>query len=141
MLHEEFSLKKFILKLCFHQTQFTYVNTELTSCYYIIICSYKVTENLFFTFRGCLYPPYSKHRPLSCGKYKDNNLYTVNICFCIVFCFFLSIQLGPNVSIGKGVTIGGGVRVRESIILHGAVLQVKWVTLVFIFATLTIRHQ
>ncbi|XP_065096181.1 mannose-1-phosphate guanylyltransferase regulatory subunit alpha-B [Paramisgurnus dabryanus] len=34
-----------------------------------------------------------------------------------------SAVLGPNVSIGKGVTIGGGVRVRESIILHGAVLQ------------------
>uniref|UniRef100_A0A673HM24 Mannose-1-phosphate guanyltransferase alpha-B-like n=1 Tax=Sinocyclocheilus rhinocerous TaxID=307959 RepID=A0A673HM24_9TELE len=47
----------------------------------------------------------------------------VNICFCIVFNFFLSIQLGANVSIGKGVTIGGGVRVRESIVLHGAVLQ------------------
>ncbi|XP_069838642.1 mannose-1-phosphate guanylyltransferase regulatory subunit alpha isoform X1 [Dendropsophus ebraccatus] len=31
--------------------------------------------------------------------------------------------LGPNVSIGMGVTIGAGVRVRESIILHGAVLQ------------------
>lgn len=36
----------------------------------------------------------------------------------------LSLQLGPNVSIGKGVTIGAGVRVRESIILHGASLQV-----------------
>ncbi|XP_016093686.1 mannose-1-phosphate guanyltransferase alpha-B isoform X1 [Sinocyclocheilus grahami] len=34
-----------------------------------------------------------------------------------------SAVLGPNVSIGKGVTIGGGVRVRESIVLHGAVLQ------------------
>uniref|UniRef100_A0A673HIL3 Mannose-1-phosphate guanyltransferase alpha-B-like n=1 Tax=Sinocyclocheilus rhinocerous TaxID=307959 RepID=A0A673HIL3_9TELE len=34
-----------------------------------------------------------------------------------------SAVLGPNVSIGKGVIIGGGVRVRESIILHGAVLQ------------------
>lgn len=34
-------------------------------------------------------------------------------------------QLGPNVSIGTGVTIGAGVRVRESIILHGATLQVK----------------
>ncbi|XP_043097056.1 mannose-1-phosphate guanyltransferase alpha-B [Puntigrus tetrazona] len=34
-----------------------------------------------------------------------------------------SAVLGPNVSIGKGVTIGGGVRVRESIILHGAMLQ------------------
>ena len=33
-------------------------------------------------------------------------------------------QLGPNVSIGTGVTIGAGVRVRESIILHGATLQV-----------------
>ncbi|KAI4887155.1 hypothetical protein NFI96_029437 [Prochilodus magdalenae] len=32
--------------------------------------------------------------------------------------------LGPNVSIGTGVTIGAGVRVRESIILHGATLQV-----------------
>ncbi|XP_026860493.2 mannose-1-phosphate guanyltransferase alpha-B [Electrophorus electricus] len=31
--------------------------------------------------------------------------------------------LGPNVSIGKGVLIGAGVRVRESIVLHGAVLQ------------------
>lgn len=36
-----------------------------------------------------------------------------------------SIQLGPNVSIGTGVTIGAGVRVRESIILHGATLQVS----------------
>uniref|UniRef100_A0A673KF04 Mannose-1-phosphate guanyltransferase alpha-B n=1 Tax=Sinocyclocheilus rhinocerous TaxID=307959 RepID=A0A673KF04_9TELE len=34
-----------------------------------------------------------------------------------------SAVLGANVSIGKGVTIGGGVRVRESIVLHGAVLQ------------------
>ena len=34
-------------------------------------------------------------------------------------------QLGPNVSIGTGVTIGAGVRVRESIILHGASLQVQ----------------
>uniref|UniRef100_A0A8C1CLB4 GDP-mannose pyrophosphorylase Ab n=1 Tax=Cyprinus carpio carpio TaxID=630221 RepID=A0A8C1CLB4_CYPCA len=34
-----------------------------------------------------------------------------------------SAVLGPNVSVGKGVTIGGGVRVRESIILHGAMLQ------------------
>lgn len=34
-------------------------------------------------------------------------------------------QLGPNVSIGTGVTIGAGVRVRESIILHGATLQVR----------------
>lgn len=36
----------------------------------------------------------------------------------------LSPQLGPNVSIGKGVTVGAGVRLRESIILHGASLQV-----------------
>ncbi|XP_044294312.1 mannose-1-phosphate guanyltransferase alpha isoform X3 [Varanus komodoensis] len=35
-----------------------------------------------------------------------------------------SAVLGPSVSIGKGVTIGAGVRVRESIILHGASLQV-----------------
>lgn len=35
------------------------------------------------------------------------------------------IQLGPNVSIGTGVTIGAGVRVRESVILHGATLQVS----------------
>lgn len=41
-------------------------------------------------------------------------------------CLFpVSIQLGPNVSIGTGVTIGAGVRVRESIILHGATLQVR----------------
>uniref|UniRef100_A0A671PN31 GDP-mannose pyrophosphorylase Aa n=1 Tax=Sinocyclocheilus anshuiensis TaxID=1608454 RepID=A0A671PN31_9TELE len=33
--------------------------------------------------------------------------------------------LGPNVSIGTGVTIGAGVHVRESIILHGATLQVS----------------
>lgn len=39
--------------------------------------------------------------------------------------FPVSIQLGPNVSIGTGVTIGAGVRVRESIILHGATLQVR----------------
>lgn len=38
---------------------------------------------------------------------------------------FSSVQLGPNVSIGTGVTIGAGVRVRESIILHGANLQVS----------------
>ncbi|XP_059823453.1 mannose-1-phosphate guanyltransferase alpha-A-like [Mobula hypostoma] len=31
--------------------------------------------------------------------------------------------LGPNVTISMGVTIGAGVRVRESIILHGALLQ------------------
>ncbi|KAG8429384.1 hypothetical protein GDO86_020315 [Hymenochirus boettgeri] len=31
--------------------------------------------------------------------------------------------LGPNVSIGMGVTVGAGVRIRESIILHGALLQ------------------
>lgn len=47
----------------------------------------------------------------------------LKIQFCIDL-FFLCPQLGPNVSIGKGVTIGGGVRVKESIILHGAVLQV-----------------
>lgn len=35
------------------------------------------------------------------------------------------MQLGPNVSIGTGVSIGAGVRVRESIILHGATLQVS----------------
>lgn len=40
-------------------------------------------------------------------------------------CIFPGLfQLGPNVSIGTGVTIGAGVRVRESIILHGATLQV-----------------
>lgn len=45
-----------------------------------------------------------------------------------MYLFSFCLQLGPNVSIGKGVTIGGGVRVRESIILHGAVLQVgQWV--------------
>lgn len=48
----------------------------------------------------------------------------IKIYFCILLSLFLSLQLGPNVSIGKGVTIGGGVRVRESIVLHGAVLQV-----------------
>ncbi|GCC44853.1 hypothetical protein chiPu_0028893, partial [Chiloscyllium punctatum] len=32
--------------------------------------------------------------------------------------------LGPNVTISTGVTIGAGVRIRESIILHGASLQV-----------------
>ena len=36
-----------------------------------------------------------------------------------------SLQLGPNVSIGKYVNIGEGVRVRESIILEGATLQVS----------------
>lgn len=41
------------------------------------------------------------------------------------FPFPFSVQLGPNVSIGTGVTIGAGVRVRESIILHGATLQVS----------------
>jgi UDP-3-O-[3-hydroxymyristoyl] glucosamine N-acyltransferase len=35
------------------------------------------------------------------------------------------LQLGPNVSIGKYVNIGEGVRVRESIILEGATLQVS----------------
>jgi len=48
----------------------------------------------------------------------------ITIYFYSVLNLFLFLQLGPNVSIGKGVTIGGGVRVRESIILHGAVLQV-----------------
>lgn len=38
---------------------------------------------------------------------------------------FLSLQLGPNVTIGAAVVIGPGVRVRESIILEGASLQVK----------------
>lgn len=42
-----------------------------------------------------------------------------------VYLFPFWIQLGPNVSIGTGVTIGAGVRVRESIILHGATLQVS----------------
>lgn len=43
-----------------------------------------------------------------------------------MFVFFSGLfQLGPNVSIGTGVTIGAGVRVRESIILHGATLQVS----------------
>lgn len=42
-----------------------------------------------------------------------------------VYLFLFLIQLGPNVSIGTGVTIGAGVRVRESIILHGATLQVS----------------
>lgn len=41
-------------------------------------------------------------------------------CICVSL-----LQLGPNVSIGTGVTIGAGVRVRESIILHGATLQVS----------------
>lgn len=43
----------------------------------------------------------------------------------MLYLCFLSLQLGPNVSIGTGVTIGAGVRVRESIILHGATLQVS----------------
>ncbi|CAH2305282.1 mannose-1-phosphate guanyltransferase alpha isoform X1 [Pelobates cultripes] len=34
-----------------------------------------------------------------------------------------SAVLGPNVSVGMGVVVGAGVRIRESIILHGAVLQ------------------
>lgn len=42
-----------------------------------------------------------------------------------VYLFLFLIQLGPNVSIGTGVTIGAGVRVRESIIIHGATLQVS----------------
>lgn len=42
-----------------------------------------------------------------------------------LYLFAVYIQLGPNVSIGTGVTIGAGVRVRESIILHGATLQVR----------------
>lgn len=42
-----------------------------------------------------------------------------------MYLFPVLIQLGPNVSIGTGVTIGAGVRVRESIILHGATLQVS----------------
>jgi len=33
-------------------------------------------------------------------------------------------QLGPNVTVGKNVVIHAGVRVRESIILDGAVVQV-----------------
>lgn len=53
-------------------------------------------------------------------------------CYCKGKCieeqvdpFLALFQLGPNVSIGTGVTIGAGVRVRESIILHGATLQVS----------------
>lgn len=65
----------------------------------------------------------------------------INICFCTVLSFFISVQLGPNVSIGKGVTIGGGVRVRESIILHGAMLQVQLNASVFTFVTMAIRQQ
>lgn len=47
-------------------------------------------------------------------------VYFIHLFFVIFF-----VQLGPNVSIGTGVTIGAGVRVRESIILHGANLQVS----------------
>ena len=36
---------------------------------------------------------------------------------------FALFQLGPNVTIGKNVCVGAGVRVRESIILEGAVLK------------------
>ncbi len=36
-----------------------------------------------------------------------------------------SFQLGPNVTIGRHVTVGAGARVRESIILQGAVLRVR----------------
>ena len=34
-------------------------------------------------------------------------------------------QLGPNVTIGKNCVVGEGVRVRESVVLEGAVLQVR----------------
>lgn len=50
---------------------------------------------------------------------------SVQLCSDDHLRFFFSMQLGPNVSIGTGVTIGAGVRVRESIILHGATLQVS----------------
>lgn len=50
-------------------------------------------------------------------------IWLISNLFILRCCFFS--QLGPNVSIGTGVTIGAGVRVRESIILHGATLQVS----------------
>ena len=34
------------------------------------------------------------------------------------------LQLGPNVTIGKNVVIGPGVRVRESLVLEDALIQV-----------------
>jgi len=44
-------------------------------------------------------------------------------------CKFVCLQLGPNVTIGRNVVIHEGVRVRESIILEGAVVQVKTFTM------------
>ena len=35
------------------------------------------------------------------------------------------LQLGPNVTIGKNVVIGPGVRVRESLVLEDALIQVS----------------
>ena len=60
-----------------------------------------------------------------------------------LFFFLDRFQLGPNVSIGTGVTIGAGVRVRESVILHGATLQVSGSKNPIIFCTgiLINRHN
>ncbi len=42
--------------------------------------------------------------------------------------FFAPFQLGPNVTIGRHATVGAGVRVRESMVLEGAVLKVSKIT-------------
>jgi len=42
--------------------------------------------------------------------------------------FYILLQLGPNVTVGKNCVLGEGVRVRESLVLEGAVLQVCMLT-------------
>lgn len=59
----------------------------------------------------------------------------------MVITFLFPVQLGPNVSIGTGVTIGAGVRVRESIILHGATLQVNMQQCFFYLFFHIAQHQ
>ena len=43
------------------------------------------------------------------------------------------LQLGPNVTVGRNVVIHEGVRVKESIILEGAVVQVETIFLRWFF--------
>ena len=44
--------------------------------------------------------------------------------FTLIIILIFSLQIGPNVTIGKDCRIGPGARVRESIILDGAEIDV-----------------
>ena len=66
--------------------------------------------------------------------YKKNLCQLSQLVDCHQYlCYF---QLGPNATIGKNAVVGEGVRVRDSVVLEGAVLQVTDRTLVSQFSNI-----